>query len=152
MPTFSQVTASAFTALCCAAGVRAAFGCPMRCHGFKLAAGLTSDHTPGNWIAEATDSHGNIETEADSTGNGRVHGGQDTVVARVLAGPRARANANLIATAPEMLRAIDWLVEQLHDPKGRQTMIYDSTLAPDSDEETVLQYLKRISGKAHEQL
>lgn len=117
----------------------------------KIAPAQTN-HTPGPWIAEATDSHGNIEIEADSTGNGRVHGGQDTVVARVLAGARDRANANLIASAPEMLRAIDWLIEQLYDPKGRQTKIYDGTLAPDSDDETVLQYLKRISAKAHEQL
>ena len=61
-------------------------------------------HTPTPWIAEATNARGEIEIEADSTGRGYVHGGQDTVIARIPMRPLDRKDAEFIVRAVKFSR------------------------------------------------
>lgn len=76
-----------------------------------------SKHTPGPWgvrFMTATDTL-SVCTQSNSGGDrpcdeqGRYH------IARVSGGAEARANAALIAAAPEMLDALKWICERVGD-------------------------------------
>lgn len=61
------------------------------------------------------------------------------------------ANARLIAASPSLLSALEWITAQLDDTGcDQQGRLYSSTLGPDTDEETVLQFLKRTIAKARQ--
>jgi hypothetical protein len=63
----------------------------------------TTNHTPGPW--EAKDQWGYIKVHSAENGVCVIHGLDS----------KAQANANLIASAPDLLSALEWALGQIED-------------------------------------
>jgi len=69
---------------------------------------MKTTHTPGPWIACKGDAGQHINIECKRAGN-------DCQPIATLKGPDKEANARLIASAPELLEALEGLLDQIEN-------------------------------------
>ena len=63
---------------------------------------------------------------------------------------RLMADATLIAAAPDLLDALSYVLSRLTYPEqpNTQMVLYSDSLAPNSDEETIVDYLQSVIRRA----
>lgn len=99
--------------------------------------------TPGEWATSpdaVLPGHVQITVYAET-------GGRGTRVATVF---ESEANAAVIAAAPDLLAACEFVLSHLYDPEKPdvQQKLYSDCLAPTDDDKTVRTWLREIIAKA----
>lgn len=104
---------------------------------------MKTTHTPGPWVTG--DDHPSVCRMTDD--------GSQQICAMDICGflvGEPRANADLIAAAPELLNAIEYVLSQLAPPGATdaQCRLYSDALHPTDDDKTVVDYLRGVIAKA----